>query len=117
MNITDRAKLIEAVRLLREIIGEATQLPLIQDTETANMSNFRKNTIAFSREVYNRHLHEWINHMDPWFLQCMARHRMMNISQYFMSMESRGIIEVRREGSGHSSRYLGFRFILKIPAQ
>lgn len=117
MTTEQRAKLTEAVRLLREIIGESTQLPLITESqETANMSGLRQTTIALSRELYGKYLTAWIDHRDPMVMATMARHGIMNISAYFQTLENRSIIEVRRDGAGKSSRYNSFRFILKIPS-
>ena len=116
MTIEQRAKLTEAVRLLREIIGEATQLPLIPAAnEIADMSGLRSNTVALSRDLYEKHLTEWIDPKDPRVMATMAKHGVMNVSGYFQSMEARSIIEVRRDGQGHGARYQSFRFILKIP--
>lgn len=118
MNITDRAKLIEAVRLLREIIGEATQLPLIPAAnEIADISGLRAPTVALSRDLFQRYLHEWIDPRDANVMATMARNGVMNLSGYFQIMEARGIVEVRRDGAGKGVRYNAFRFILKIPAQ
>lgn len=116
MTIEQRAKLTEAVRLLREIIGEATQLPLIPAAnEIADISGLRSNTVALSRDLYAKHLTEWIDPKDATVMATMARHGVMNVTGYFQIMEARKIIEVRREGSGHGARYQCFRFILKIP--
>ena len=116
MQIEQRAKLAEAIRILREIMGEATQLPLITAAnEVADMSGLRANTVALSRDLYAKHLTEWIDPKDPTVMATMARHGVMNVSGYFQSMEARSIIEVRRDGQGHGARYQSFRFILKIP--
>lgn len=116
MTIEQRAKLTEAFRLLREIIRETTQLPLIPAAnEIADISGLRSNTVALSRDLYAKHLTEWIDPKDPAVMATMARHGVMNVSGYFQSMEARSIIEVRRDGQGHGARYQSFRFILKIP--
>ena len=116
MQLEQRAKLAEAIRILREIMGEATQLPLItQADEMADISNLRKNTVSLSRELYARHLTEWIDPKDLVCMSTMARHGVMNVPAYFQTMEARKIIEVRRDGIGHRARYNSFRFILKIP--
>jgi len=116
MTIEQRAKLTEAVRLLREIIGEATQLPLIPAAnEIADMDRLHHKTVTLSRELYQKYLQEWIDPKDPNVMSTMARHGQMNLSNFLFNLENRKIIEVRRTKPGPGTRILSFRYILKVP--
>ena len=107
----DDARRASAVKL--DVSVKASSSTAANDI--ADMSGLRANTVALSRDLYSKHLTEWIDHKDPAVMATMARHGVMNVSGYFQSMEARSIIEVRRDGQGHGARFQSFRFILKIP--
>lgn len=116
MQIEQRAKLAEAIRILREIMGEATQLPLIPpENEIANMDRLHHKTVTLSRELYQKYLQDWIDPKDPNVMASMARHGQMNLSNFLFNLENRKIVEVRRTKPGHGTRILSFRYILKVP--
>lgn len=109
-------KLQEAIRLIREAIGESTQMTLIKDVApTADMRGLRAGTLSLLKEAFVRYEYGWIDPKSIDFKSMMGRNGILDLSQFFKVLEQRGAIEVRRFDTGMRARYHKFRFIQKIP--
>jgi hypothetical protein len=119
MTPTNKAKLSEIFRLLKEIMNDnGEQLKLDMSPGMANMRNFTKPTKSFARALYVEFGEGLISPGSTRFLQLQADTKMMNHSEFFIQMLKREIIEVVKkpyDGAGRS-KVIQFRFIKEIPA-
>lgn len=119
MTPTNKAKLSEIFRLLKEILNDGgEQLALDMSPGMANMRNFTKPTKLFARALYVEFGEGFISPGSTRFLQLQADTKMMDHNNFFTEMLKRDIIEVVKKPHNGAGRYkvIQFRFIKEIPA-
>ena len=117
MTHNQRNKLAEAMRLIREVMAEngGEQLPLIPAPDVASMTYLTKATRSFIRALYRNYGMAPIDPHDKKFLQFQADFGMMNIHEFYKTMEKRGVIERTFVGEGSRKITKHFRFLKTIP--
>ena len=119
MTPTNKAKLSEILRLIKEILNDGgEQLSLDMSPGMANMHKFTRPTRSFARALYIEYGTGFISPGSTRFLQLQADTKMMDHNNFFTEMLKRDIIEVVKKphnGAGRT-RVLQFRFIKEIPA-
>ena len=119
MTPTNKAKLSEILRLIKEILNDTgEQLKLDMSPGVANMRNFTKPTKTFARALYIEFGEGLISPGSTRFLQLQADTKMMNHNEFFIQMLKREIIEVVKKPYDRVGRakIIQFRFIKEIPA-
>lgn len=119
MTPTNKAKLSEILRLIKEILNDnGEQLKLDMSPGVANMRNFTKPTKTFARALYIEFGEGLISPGSTRFLQLQADTKMMDQGNFFREMLKREIIEVVKKPHNGGGRYkvVQFRFVKEIPA-
>lgn len=119
MTPTNKAKLSEIMRLIKEILNDTgEQLALDMSPGVADMHKFTRPTRSFARALYIEYGTGFISPGSTRFLQLQADTKMMDAGNFFKIMMKREIIEIvkKPQNSAGRSRVLQFRFVKEIPA-
>ena len=118
MTPTNKAKLSEILRLIKEILNDnGEQLTLDMSPGVANMRNFIRPTKDFARALYIEFGTGFINPGSTRFMQLQVDTKMMNHNRFFDQMMKREIIEIvtKPHNGGGRKKVIQFRFIKEIP--
>lgn len=119
MTPTNKAKLSEILRLIKEILNDnGEQLTLDMSPGVADMHKFTRPTKSFARALYIEFGTSFISPGSTRFLQLQADTKMMDQGNFFKEMLKRDIIEVvkKPQNAAGRSKVIQFRFIKDIPA-
>jgi hypothetical protein len=117
MTPTNKAKLSEILRLIKEILNDnGEQLQLDMSPGVADMHKFTRPTKSFARALYIEFGTSFITPGTTRFLKLQGETNMMRADGFFSAMLGRGIIEVVKKPMGtQRSKVIQFRFIKEIP--
>jgi hypothetical protein len=117
MTPTNKAKLSEILRLIKEILNDnGEQLTLDMSPGVADLNRFGGPIKAFARALYIEFGTSFITPGTTRFLKLQGETNMMRADGFFRGMLERGIIEVVKKPKGtQRSKVIQFRFIKEIP--